>query len=154
MDASSESRRDSRPLTVTYLQGGQPRVKQHGASNGGNNVYDPWLIKLDQGERLIKVEAWFHAYSGGTIELNGLRFTKRVVLGGGWGFQSSPLFGSTDTSGGWGPVVLEVPGGPDPQKAQLQRAAARHPDDSLLPVICAFWGREGDFVDALGIWVR
>jgi hypothetical protein len=136
-------------LVVTYLQGGRPRVKQHGASNGGNIVYDPWVIKLDSGERLIKVECWFHAYSGGTIELNGLRFTKRVLFAdGGWGAQPSPLFGSTDTTG-WGSVTLQVPGG-----AQMQRAVARHPDDSLQPEICAFWGREGDFVDALGIWVR
>jgi hypothetical protein len=27
-------------------------------------------------------------------------------------------------------------------------------DDSIPSEICAFWGREGDFVDALGIWVR
>jgi hypothetical protein len=131
-------------LTVTYMQGGQPRVKQHGASPGGT-PYDPWVIDRSKNERLAKVEIWLHAYSGDTLELNGIQFTKSIWSGGTLTYKPSPLFGSTE--GGYAPFTLKVPDAPQPK-------THRHPDDSIPSEICAFWGKEGDFVDALGIWVR
>jgi hypothetical protein len=132
-------------LVVTYLQGGQQHVRTHGG-DGGSTVYDPWVIDVNNNERLVKVELWLHFYSGDTYELNGLRFTKSIWRPGHpLTFRPSPLFG-----GGGDPQVLEVPGASDPQ-APWRRA---HSKDPVPGEICAFFGRQGTFVDALGIWVR
>jgi hypothetical protein len=121
-------------LAVLYFQPGNPRGDefwiQHGSSNGGNAL-PPYTIDLSprggpRGERLVRVEMWCADYNG-TYQLNGLRFTKAT---GPQDHQPpSPVYGSA--VGDY--VNLNA-----------------QPDGA----ICWFYGRDGLFVNALGIYVR
>ena len=102
----------------------------HGGPGG---AWDPsFTIDLSprgggpRGERLVRVEMWCADYNG-TYQLNGLRFTKAT---GPQDHQPpSPVYGSD---------------------------IGDYYDFNAQPdgAICWFYGREGLFVDALGVYVR
>jgi len=113
-------------LIVSYQVKGEPFGPiPHGRSGGGQQLA-PFLI--GDREKLVKVEGWLHVFSG-TQELNGLRFTKREPDGR---LRDSGVLGSW---GGNDPFMYDISYIPDAE-------------------IIAFYGRQGLFVNALGVWIR
>jgi len=118
-------------LVVSYSFAGDFYPIQHGESNFGT-PHPPFI--LDRPEVLTKVEAWFHTFDG-TRELGGLRFTVTDFNVGRT--RTSDLYASRDVRGRPADYVFDatkVIGGPG--------------------VIIAFCGRQGLFVNALGVYVQ
>jgi len=113
-------------LTVTYLVDGKlvPPIK-HGNSGGGP---DYSVFVMDPTDRLVWVIGWIHVFDG-TDELNGLRL-------GAVRSDGSPNIGQVGKAEG-SPFVFQ----PD--------QSVHHPCE-----IACFGGRQGLFVDALGIYYR
>jgi hypothetical protein len=113
-------------LTVTYLVDGNivPPIK-HGTSDGGP---DHSVFVMDPTDRLVWVIGWIHVFDG-TDELNGLRL-------GAVRTDGSPNIGQVGKAEG-SPFVFQ-------------------PDQSVHRKceIACFGGRQGLFVDALGIYYR
>jgi hypothetical protein len=113
-------------LSVTYLSGGKPfGPYKHGTSGGGP---DHSVFVMDPTDRLILVVGWIHVFSNND-ELNGLRLAavRRD------GTLNVGLLGKSEGS----PFVFQ-------------------PDQSgghQCEIAC-FVGRQGLFVDALGIYYR
>jgi hypothetical protein len=119
-------------VVVNYALTGTPDMHplQHGSSNGGT-VLPPFVIDIDNGELLFKVEVYFDSFNR-TFQISGLRFTtiQTDYRSGEFKFRTSDLYGS-DT----GPTYISL-------QAPLGQGC-----------ICAFWGRQGLFFDAIGIYV-
>jgi hypothetical protein len=111
-------------LVVTYQQGNRFPVFPHGTSDGGTHLRE-FTIDLRSGERLVKVELWHHEFDG-TRELNGLKFWTNFG-------RPSDLFGN-----------------PDDTYASFDATLLRGQSCE----ICAFFGRQGLFVNALGVYAR
>jgi hypothetical protein len=112
-------------LQVSYRSGGTTFPPvQHGASNGGAQSF--FDIQIDAGQRLVTVGGFIHVFNG-TTQVGGLQFTTLDPQGN---VQTSGLLGVQE---GQGFVFDASPFGGE---------------------IMAFWGRQGLFCDALGVFVR
>ena len=113
-------------LVVTYsLGGGHYPVIQHGSSNGGH-PNPPFILDVIHDEFLVKVDVFLDNFNR-TFQVVGLRFTTSKPTPGGLVYRTSDIYGYLGTE-----VSLEP---------------------NVRGVIPAFWGRQGLFVDALGIYV-
>jgi Jacalin-like lectin domain len=93
--------------------------------HGGPGGPNAGNFVVQPGERLVRVEGWVHIFSG-TAELNGVKLT---VLRPNGTHRNSGVLGNVD-----GSYFIYVP--PPPSE------------------IATFFGRQGNFLDALGIYVR